>query len=56
VTERQQREIRALLPRVGMTEGELVRSLKIADIGDLTRERATKVIARLTERSEKPPF
>ncbi|MDQ2808112.1 MAG: hypothetical protein M3Z04_14550, partial [Chloroflexota bacterium] len=59
-TEQQQRQIRTLLPRAGMTESELLRSVKIAALSDLPRGRAAKVIERLTqrtqERGEEPAF
>ncbi len=59
-TEAQQRQIRALLPHAGITESELLRSLKITAIGDLPRGKAGKVIERLTQKSQErgdaPPF
>ena len=59
-SDEQQRQIRALLPRAGMTEGELLRSVKITALGDLPRGRAAKVIERLTQRTQErgtePPF
>lgn len=47
-TEQQQRAIRALLPKAGIAEDELVSKLRIDTIAELTRSKATKVIDRLT--------
>ena len=59
-SDEQQRQIRALLPRAGMTESELLRSVKITALSELPRGRAAKVIERLTqrtqERGQEPPF
>ncbi len=56
-TEQQQRAIRALLPRAGISEDELVGKLGIESVAGLTRTKAARVIDRLTvnarERSQK---
>ena len=56
-TEQQQRAIRALLPRAGISEDELVGKLGVATVAELTRTKAARVIDRLTvnarERSQK---
>jgi hypothetical protein len=58
-TEQQQRAIRALLPRAGISEDELVSKLGIESVAGLTRTKAARVIDRLTvnarERSQKTP-
>ncbi len=56
-TDQQQRAIRALLPRAGISEDELVGKLGVATVAELTRTKAARVIDRLTanarERSQK---
>jgi hypothetical protein len=50
-TEQQERTIRALLPRAGISEAELTSSMRVNAIAELTRARATKVIDRLNTKA-----
>ncbi len=58
-TEQQERTIRGLLPRAGIAEEELLASLRIEAIADLSRAKAARVIDRLTAKAREasqPPF
>ncbi|HUS17992.1 MAG TPA: hypothetical protein VM536_23595 [Chloroflexia bacterium] len=50
-TEQQQRTIRALMPRAGLTEETLTSSMKVGSIAELTEAKAARVIERLTAKA-----